>query len=309
MLLPPPPPLNKEVKERQGFTLIELSIVLVIIGLIVGGVLVGRDLVEIGKARKLMTQLESYELALNTFRLKYNCIPGDCANAGMFGLGTSGTGNGFIGSMSNSYPETENGCLANASGAHCFTHRADAAAALIFRPWGEMQNVWVHMANAGLIDGSYGELSSSIDPTGQLATYFPKAATDKGYLLAFMWNSRLYIRTGMLSHSGTGTTNSRVHFAQTSNASNSSVTAAQMKYIHEKKGYSTVYDGETNNFPNPAINGQRVFPSGMYTLGMPADPFLSFSTQSYKCAAASGGTATYNLDGGQCDFLWEIYRR
>ena len=62
---------------RYGFTLIELPIVLVIIGLIVGGVLVGRDLIAAAATRAQISQIERYQQAVNTFRGKYNYLPGD----------------------------------------------------------------------------------------------------------------------------------------------------------------------------------------------------------------------------------------
>lgn len=64
-----------------GFTLIELSIVLVIIGLLVGGVLTGKDLIKAAEIRSSIKDIESFRSAFNTFRLKYNCLPGDCPNA------------------------------------------------------------------------------------------------------------------------------------------------------------------------------------------------------------------------------------
>ncbi len=48
--------ISNEVSGRGGFTLIELSIVLVIIGLIVGGVLAGHDLIKAEQARTRMSQ-------------------------------------------------------------------------------------------------------------------------------------------------------------------------------------------------------------------------------------------------------------
>jgi prepilin-type N-terminal cleavage/methylation domain-containing protein len=77
--------------KTKGFTLVELSIVLVIIGLIVGGVLTGRDLIYAAQIRKVVGEYEQYATAYNTFKIKYNCIPGDCANSlTLFGAVTDG---------------------------------------------------------------------------------------------------------------------------------------------------------------------------------------------------------------------------
>lgn len=55
---------------NAAFTLIELSIVLVIIGLLVGGVLVGRDLIKSAEIRSQISQLQQYQAAINTFKAK-----------------------------------------------------------------------------------------------------------------------------------------------------------------------------------------------------------------------------------------------
>ena len=105
---PYPLPRRSGLSRRSGakaaFTLIELSIVLVIIGLIVGGILGGKDLIRSAKIRKAVTQLNEYALAINTFDVKYNDLPGDirASQAAQFGLATragtagQGDGNGLI---------------------------------------------------------------------------------------------------------------------------------------------------------------------------------------------------------------------
>ncbi|HEU5048637.1 MAG TPA: prepilin-type N-terminal cleavage/methylation domain-containing protein [Rickettsiales bacterium] len=69
---------------RNGFTLIELSIVLVIIGLIVGGILAGRDLIRASELNYIISQIGKYDTAAQTFRNKYGQIPGDATNAVQF---------------------------------------------------------------------------------------------------------------------------------------------------------------------------------------------------------------------------------
>lgn len=80
---------------RNGFTLVELSIVLVIIGLVIGGVLVGKELIRAADIRANIADIEKLKTTINTFRLKYNCLPGDCLNAtDYFSSVSNGDGDG-----------------------------------------------------------------------------------------------------------------------------------------------------------------------------------------------------------------------
>ncbi len=94
MMSPPPPDeTTRKSALAAGFTLIELSVVLVIIGLIVGGILVGRDLIEAATLRAVLSQQEQFKTATATFLNKYNCLSGDCLNASSLGFtgGPNGT--------------------------------------------------------------------------------------------------------------------------------------------------------------------------------------------------------------------------
>jgi prepilin-type N-terminal cleavage/methylation domain-containing protein len=67
----------KDQPRAYGFTLIELSIVLVIIGLAVGSVLVGQDLIRAGAVRSQIAQIDKFQTAVRTFQGKYEALPGD----------------------------------------------------------------------------------------------------------------------------------------------------------------------------------------------------------------------------------------
>jgi prepilin-type N-terminal cleavage/methylation domain-containing protein len=69
-----------------AFTLIEMSIVIVIIGLIVGGIIVGDSLIHAANVRAAVRQLEEFDTAINNFKEKYNCLPGDCTDAWAYGF-------------------------------------------------------------------------------------------------------------------------------------------------------------------------------------------------------------------------------
>lgn len=67
---------------KQGFTLIELSIVLVIIGLLIGGILVGRQMVHNTGLHKVGTEVLSYKMMAENFYNKFHVLPGDSVNKG-----------------------------------------------------------------------------------------------------------------------------------------------------------------------------------------------------------------------------------
>jgi prepilin-type N-terminal cleavage/methylation domain-containing protein len=68
----------------RGFTLLELSIVLVIIGLIAGGIVAGSAMIRAAELRAIITDLDRYKTAVHTFKDKYLGLPGDLKNATAF---------------------------------------------------------------------------------------------------------------------------------------------------------------------------------------------------------------------------------
>ncbi|MCG6932930.1 MAG: prepilin-type N-terminal cleavage/methylation domain-containing protein [Gallionella sp.] len=90
-------------RNQSGFTLIEIAIVLVIIGLLLGGVLKGQELINSAKVKNLATDFKNIPIYIYGYQDKYKALPGDDANAvGHLGAaasqvtGTTTVGNGII---------------------------------------------------------------------------------------------------------------------------------------------------------------------------------------------------------------------
>ena len=125
---------------RRAFSLVELSIVLVILGLLVGGVLSGQSLIRASQLRAVTSEYTRYKTAVGTFRDKYFAIPGDMTTATSF-WGTSANCPGTFAQGST----TTATCNGDGDGV---LNQGAATSDEIFR-------FWQHLANAGLIEGSY----------------------------------------------------------------------------------------------------------------------------------------------------------
>jgi prepilin-type N-terminal cleavage/methylation domain-containing protein len=79
-------------KKKSAFSLIELSIVLIIIGLLIAGVTGGASLIRSSELRSVMGEARGYAVAVNAFYSQFNALPGDYAVA----VGNSSGGNGSL---------------------------------------------------------------------------------------------------------------------------------------------------------------------------------------------------------------------
>lgn len=80
-------------RRQQGFTLIEIAIVLVIIGLLLGGVLKGQELINQAKIKKVTNDFESMAAMVYAYQDRYKTLPGDDKPSATRWTGTTG-GNG-----------------------------------------------------------------------------------------------------------------------------------------------------------------------------------------------------------------------
>ncbi len=75
------PAVPQGADAQRGFTLVELAIVLVIIGLVIAAVLKGQELIVSARLKSTINQVGGIRAATNTFRDKYGNLPGDFPNA------------------------------------------------------------------------------------------------------------------------------------------------------------------------------------------------------------------------------------
>ncbi len=129
----------------DGFTLIELSIVIAIVGLIIGGVVVGQQMIHEAQLRRLMKQIDQLDAAVNTFEAKYGCLPGDCRNATSIWPADPNCGAAGGGTSVRAYIATPNGMVCNGDGDGIILGNYEAEEHLFFE----------ELALAGLITGSY----------------------------------------------------------------------------------------------------------------------------------------------------------
>lgn len=107
-------------RRQSGFTLIEIAIVLVIIGLLLGGILKGQELITSARVRNIIAQLDGTKAAFYGFQDRFRALPGDfsAATTQISGATQNGNGDGQI--------------LGN-----------------------EAIAVWDHLSHAGFINGTY----------------------------------------------------------------------------------------------------------------------------------------------------------
>ena len=133
------------MRKQSGFTLIEIEIVLVIIGLLLGGVLKGQELITSARVRNLISNQDGVKAAYFGFLDRYRALPGDYSGATVNIPNCAACQNG-----DNNGQITTNGAIL------------------------ESISAWEHLSKAGFITGSYiyaaapASTNTPVNPYGSL---------------------------------------------------------------------------------------------------------------------------------------------
>ena len=199
---------------KKGFSLVELSIVLIIIGLLVGGVTGGSKLIQNAKLNSVMSELQQYQTAYQTFILTYDGKPGDITDAKSYWTSANlanGNGNGEI------------------DGNYKYSSNVESTQPVST----EMANAWLQLSLSGIIPQSTdGSLSAA--PSAVVGKNVPTSKFSSGSFY-ILWD-------GLGAFSSQGITNF-VHLGKIASSDNS-VMGGVMIASHMQKIDKKLDDGK-----------------------------------------------------------------
>ena len=125
---------------KRGFTIIEISIVVVIVGLLIGGILIGVSIMESARVNAQVRQLQKFDIAISNFRGSYHYLPGDMPNAtDHFGA--------VVGSCTTVAGTGTQTCDGDGDGKIDYVNTDDSTL--------ESWRAWEHLSHANLLDVEY----------------------------------------------------------------------------------------------------------------------------------------------------------
>lgn len=147
--------MKKTFPSQRGFSLTEMSVVMVIIAFIIAGVLKGDSLIKAARLRAVISEVGKYRVAVNSFNAKYSAYPGDFDEGAEYWTGSSsGDGNSKIEFLNTAGVPVYEGYMA-----------------------------WQHLAYTNMVDTPF--LGTRTTGTAILSADIPKSKTDGGYFFEY----------------------------------------------------------------------------------------------------------------------------
>lgn len=134
--------------KNAGFTLLEFAISVTVISLIIAGILTGQTMIKSARLQSVMADIDAFTKGAQTFRDKYNYLPGDFPNAQTFWGSLTGCP-----LVAYSTVPKQATCNGNGNG-NIGDHWLGTTNYELF-------TVWQHLSNAGLIKGTFSGMSTA----------------------------------------------------------------------------------------------------------------------------------------------------
>lgn len=150
---------------RSAFSLVEMSIVLVILGLLIGGVVAGQSLIYSSSLRKVGADYQKFVSAVQLFQGEFNALPGDMTNAQSYWGVAHATAATCVTTASTGTETCNgdgNGVIDVSTGAN------------------ERFRFWQHLASAGLIAGNFSGVAGGAATNSTVAANSPGSAISNG---------------------------------------------------------------------------------------------------------------------------------
>lgn len=178
---------NTSFRQSRAFTLMEMTIVLTIMGLVIAGVFAGRALIRQSQVASVVSDMQRYIAAAKSFQTQYNMLPGDFINATTY-WGAAG-GSAATGYTTDCYSSTTAYSTSTCNG------NGDGKIAASATYQSEEYLFWQHLANAGMIQGQYtGQKGTAGTTDSVIGTNIPATRIDGAGLNAPLWQG--YVGAG-----------------------------------------------------------------------------------------------------------------